>query len=181
MRNSVILAAALVAAPLANADDYVWANNDHACIVENANYMHADGSGSGKWSNAPRTFFIKMTNCADFTNREGLVPGVDPNGGGEYSLSQARVNSCAEKAANATGSITIESYQVIEVDGFESGVFEPLWDLMITIFPLTTSIGEVFKYNRDGTLDIGTYSATDEDNSKPSWFTLRARCTVLRR
>ncbi|MCR9270096.1 MAG: hypothetical protein NXH72_08935 [Hyphomonadaceae bacterium] len=158
------------------AEGYLWANKDHACIVESAKYTSADGTAHGNWSNAPKTFFVKFSSCADFAQSKGLEPQLDAGISLEPVNGQWEVNRCAEKA-----SVNSQRYQVIEVENnVLLGRLDPQDASWLSIRPLATGAGDAISFSENGLVDVSKYARTGV-SSDANWFTLRARCTVLER
>lgn len=141
-------------------EEYPWRGSHHACIVENARYIQADGERTGLWDNAPKTFFMKIIRCSNYTESMGLHP-------------------CEKR--NLRNPEAPENYDGITFDGLDTAFFDPeVWSLIVG-HPLMSRGGDVIRLKSDeGVLDYSKFSNLDTSYAE-AWFTLRARCTVLQR
>lgn len=153
-----------------HAHAYEWLTNQHACVVENANYTSADGERTGTWSNAPKSFFVQITKCRDYAKSVGLPfeSGQIPNVDNIYQVNT--VNQCADWS----GAI---EFDVIEVKGLDVE-FAPVLGGFLTMLPAASETGTM-KFNSDGYINYSEYGETESD-SAGAWFMLRANCTILR-
>jgi hypothetical protein len=166
-----LIALALFAPSLADAAHaYDWMANQHACIVENSNYITVDGSTVGNWTNAPKTFFIKIQNCAEYAKAKGLPYVYSEMGDPPLTREQLNVNNCVETKNG-------QNLSLILVDGLMVGFPQPVWGFTLITFP-QASAGGTMNFNDDGFVDFSTYGVLD-DKDINAWFTLRAHCTVL--
>lgn len=152
------------------ADAYEWMGNHHACVVENANYMSVDGADRGIWSNAPKTFFIKIQNCVEYARAKGLPYVYSEMGDPPLTLEQMKVNNCVQ-ANNG------QNLSLILIDGLMVGFPDPVWGMALLMIPQASG-GRTMSFNGDGFVDFSTYGGLDTKDTN-AWFTLRGHCTVL--
>lgn len=163
----ILSAVALASAAKANA--YEWLNNQHACVVENANFMSANGVRSGAWGNAPKSFFVDVTECRNFALANGLPYEVDFATDDSKNGQRHLVNLCV---ADVSGDY------IVELKGIES-FFEPFHGEFFGRFPLSYAGMTVF-FHDDGYMDFSNYGKGDGEHAI-AWFMFRANCTALRR
>ena len=175
MRKAVTLAALLALGTPVFAEEYEWANKDHACIVEDAFWFLTDGAANGEWTDPPSTFFVKLTDCLDYAERTGLRPSVSPVTPHGINSEQWYVNYCSKWPASEEPYY----YQVVEFDRLDIGRVEPIYDSELRR-PNTSTGGRVFVFEGDGTIEMmrrASYRASENDR----WFVFKAQCTVLER
>lgn len=149
---------------------YEWMDNQHACIVESANYMSVNGADRGNWSNAPKTFFIKIQNCVEYAKANGLPYVYTEVGPQSLTREQLNVNNCAEHKSG-------QYLSLIFIDGLMVDFPEPVWGFALATYP-QSSAGNTMNFNDDGFVDFSTYGALG-DKDINAWFIFRAHCTVL--
>jgi len=155
------------------ASAYEWWDGHHACIVENATYVSADGSKHGPWLDAPKTFFLKFTTCTDFAKAKGLPYSddepIDWQGDRE---AQFRVRSCVRNG--------VPNSSVVESEGIDFEFYDSTLRYQfssISYLPLPGNDGTLI-LGKDGFVNYGSFGTLNSDRSE-AWFTLRAHCTVL--
>ena len=152
-----------------SANAYQWMGTKHACFVEHSSYAAADGSGLGKWSNAPKTFFIKLQNCVEYAEDKGLPYAHTDTSKAGISLEELKINSCVTTKGG-------EVLSLILVEGLRVGFPEPVDGFSLKIFP-QASAGGTMTFGDDGFVNFSQYGATADDED--AWFMLRAHCTSL--
>lgn len=182
MHYKSIVAVLIGIATATEANAYQWANNRHACIVERARYSKTTTDEQGKWGNAPKSFFVSISTCADFAKAKKV--SWDLSGdvwGRDADLSDiVTVKACAD----AGGTLSMDSMSVIQPEGldFFCHDFPPNTDLLWR--PVGCWMG-VLKLGERGTIDftkLGGLTIGDQmwdlADGDQAWLTLHARCVV---
>jgi len=143
--------------------EYDWPNKTHGCVVSNAGYAEQDVTGSGRWSNAPTTFFISLHSCDQYVRRADANPFAvteckqmqDP--AKSYLLKTKKLRDYDE-AWDIVTEWTLNDEIPVRARGYESGL-------------LIFRAGGTVNYISSGSLDGGANNA--------AWFMLQADCTPL--
>lgn len=171
MSFKVLVCSSAAIAFAAEASAYEWLDNQHACIVETANFMAVDGSRSGIWNNAPKSFFVDITNCKSYAASLGLPFSEEANPNHPKYSDQLLIQQCVQKGEG------VLEYYIVDAKGLDAA-FDPQIPFLILAVPLS-AMGSTLAFGKDGYIDYSEYGSLEDDGGN-SWFTLRANCTVLK-
>ena len=165
---SAIVCVAMAYCGQATAHD--WFNNQHACVVENADFIEVGDTNLGIWKNAPRSFFLSFQSCSNFAKAEGLEYEVTDLTKASKFFEQAQVNRCIKDG--------FPENNLLEVDGLGFLHGQPLDESML-LNPVASPLG-MMVFGDDGFVDFAQFGQVDAGGAT-AWWMLRANCTVIKR
>ena len=169
--SGIALGLAVISQSVAAQGAYKWESNTHACIVEHSSFAPITNAGIGEWTNAPKSFFIKMNSCPEYAAKKGITLGDNP-----FSVAEDKMS--AQLTANECPTSDYGKYfQVIELEGLgpRASYVTTVRTEGRTVMPLLA--GGVVQLDTGGYVDYALLSELVAGGD--AWFILRAHCTVL--
>ena len=72
IRTLTLMLATVCGAAHAESAKHEWYGNQHACVVDTARSVTMTSDTYGIWGNAPKSFFLKLTECREYAREKGL-------------------------------------------------------------------------------------------------------------
>jgi hypothetical protein len=174
IRTLALMLATICGAAHAESAKYEWYGNQHACIVETARSVTMTSDTYGIWGNAPKSFFLKLTECREYALEKGLPfesNGARIEAGDPLFWEKFTTRRCATKSEDGI-------HYVVETKGLPDFAEEGNFPFIESSSSNLNRLGHKLILQEDGYIDYARHEVTGKKDVH-AWFILRANCSIV--
>jgi hypothetical protein len=171
-----MMLATICGAAHAESAKYEWYGNQHACIVETARSVTMTTDTYGTWGNAPKSFFLNLTECREYAREQGLPfenSGARIEADDPLFWQKATVVRCLDETEDGA----LEKY-VVRAKGLRDFAETETWPFIESWTSNLDRLGHKLILQEDGYIDYARHEVTGNKDVH-AWFILRANCSIV--
>jgi hypothetical protein len=180
IRTLALMLATICGAAHAESAKYEWYGNQHACIVETARSVTMTTDTYGTWGNAPKSFFLNLTECREYAREQGLpfestgerIEAGDPLFWEKFTTLRCWVES------ETLDRQSVGDRYVVETKGLRDFAEGDDWPFIESWTSNLDRLGHKLILQEDGYIDYARHEVTEKKDDH-AWFILRANCSVV--